>query len=136
MGRSFHEVDTDNMTAEFSHYHMDNCVLHFDYDGSSVKPSRVTYTKDELDVGKKLNIESVSNGFILKVGNKTVVKSSVYDVESFVRQNFHKQVKHEVAFGEMQEEYDIEFEDMEETLLRMNVAYHAADETEEDSEAA
>ena len=58
-------------------------------------PSFIRYGEKVLDVGKKVQIEVASNGFIIKQGTHTVICESKWDLESKVRELTNKTIEKE-----------------------------------------
>ena len=68
---------------------VDSAYLHFKLESNSDEnskavPYKITYEYIELNVGTKMNIEVVNNGFIIKIGSDTKITESDYDLKKML----------------------------------------------------
>lgn len=81
-------------------------------------PSFIRYGEIALDEGKKVQIEVVSNGFIARQGNKTLICDSKWSLETAVR-NFTSKI--------IEKERDLSEDEKEElTTMTLKINTHFA----------
>lgn len=121
-------LNTEELSIAFYHYNYSNAQMHFEFneEANAVRASYISFDKKELVVGVKINVESVSNGFIAKCSGKTTICSDGSDLDNLIRSLTYKDVRYTETLEKITKEYDIDFVDMDETLLKVNVAYEAS----------
>jgi len=101
---------------------VETAMLHFkvknDSDGTcEPEPFKITYNKEALNTGKKINIEIADNGFIVKTGGDVKIAESEYILKTMIDDMIKTKSIHEI-------DYDIDehdFANMQDAINRINV---------------
>lgn len=126
MSYEFWDKDFENLTAKGRHYNVcdEDFTLHFVPDEDDVaKPAYVTYTVREFMDGAKVNIETTSNGYVVRSGKQSKIVSDTYDLSKVIDSFTKKDVPKKKPFVAK----EFEAFDMENLMLEMNVANKSSD---------
>lgn len=79
-----------SVSAYFYIPNIETCKLIFEIteneDGTVlIEPSKVMCNNNVLNVGKKIKIEIVSNGYIVQTNSETIIVTSDYDLQELVK---------------------------------------------------